>query len=233
MTERDDRAEHISEEIDESYRIRTLAVSELRRALKAFGGSATGLAKAAGVSPSTITRPIKDPRAASLPKWATIVKILDAAGLKPEGYGGPSTAPSNFHLVEVVGEIRPGVWFEDIDERDYGPNFLIALEPLRPAGSLSAFVVGPEGIPYEPNTRVVVDSKREPQSGDILVIRKSQGDLIETFAVLLQLERGRNVLYKTGLDGTAQRYAGEILSKDLPDIGALMGVVVATQWIKT
>lgn len=233
MTEPDDRADDLREQIDESLRTRTMAVAELRRALEAFGGSATGLAKAAGVSPSTITRPLKDPRAASLPKWATIVKILDAAGLKPQGYGGPTTAPNNFHLVEVVGEIRPGVWFEDIDERDYGPNLVIVLEPFRPVGSLSAFVVGPEGIPYAPGTRVVVDNKLKPQSGDTLVLRKSQGELIETFAVLFQHERGRNVIYKTGLDGTAQRHAGDLLSKDLPDVGVLMGVVVATVWVKS
>ena len=44
-------------------------------------------------------------------------------------------------------------------------------DSLRPLGSLSAFAVGPEGIPYAPGTRAIVDSGRTPEAGDYVVLR--------------------------------------------------------------
>ncbi|WP_374322866.1 helix-turn-helix domain-containing protein [Brevundimonas sp.] len=224
----------ILDDIIEQDRVRATAVAELRRALEASGGSATALARKAGVSPSTITRPIKDPRTASLPKWATIVKILEAAGLTPQSYGGPTKVSANFQVVEVVGELRPGVWYEDIDSRTYGEDIVMALDALRPQGSMSAFAVGPEGIPYAPGTRAIVDSGRSPEPGDYVVLRNfDEAGKAETFAALYQVEHGRRVLYKTGVDGRAQRSASKPLAADLPDIGMLIGPVIATLWIKS
>lgn len=224
----------ILDEAVEQDRVRATAVAELRRALDASGGSATALARKAGVSPSTITRPIKDPRTASLPKWATIVKILEAAGLTPQSYGGPTKISSNFQVVEVVGELRPGVWYEDIDSRHYGDDIVLSSEALRPKGSLSAFAVGPEGIPYPPGTRAIVDSGRLPENGDYVVLRSfDEAGKAETFAALYQVEHGRRVLYKTGVDGRAQRSVSKPLATDLPDIGTLIGPVVATLWFKS
>lgn len=229
----DDERDDIAAAMKEDDRIRWNAVSELKRALEAFDGSATALAKAAGVSTSTITRPLKDPRSASLPKWATIVKILSAAGLTPQSYGGPTTARNSLQIIEVVGEIRPGVWFEDIDDRDYGPNLLIALDHLKVVGSLSAYIVGPEGLPYEPGTRAIVDSGRSPESGDTVIFRRVMGDLIETFAALYQYERARHIYYKTGVDGKSTRQESVPFSTTHPDVGVMIGPVVATVWVKS
>lgn len=213
---------------------RALAIGQLKSALDAFGGSATALAKKAGVSTSTITRPLKDPNGASLPKWATINKIVEAAGLGPTGNMGIVRGPQSLQFIEIVGELRPGVWFEDAEDREYGDRIYLSVEALRPAGVLSAFTVGPEGIPYPSGTRAIVDSGRAIVPGDTVVIRQVDGDeKVETFAVVYQFERARHVFLKARLDGSEQRFETAPLAKEMPDIGAIIGPVIATLWLKS
>lgn len=213
--------------------LRATVIDELRRALEAFGGSATALAKEAGVSPSTITRPLKDPETASLPKWATIVKILGAAGLAPTTYGGPMTVKNNFHIIELVGEIRPGVWFEDADSRDYGPNVVVALDKPRPINAISAYVMGPDGAPYAPDTRVVVDTSTEPQAGDVVVFRRSRDGLIETSAAKYAPDGTRHAFNRWGAGGLIERIEVDgSIPFTTEQLGVPMGTVVATIWFR-
>lgn len=214
-------------------RARYHAVAELKRALEAFDGSATQLARAAGVSPSTITRPLKDPDAASLPKWATLLKILSAAGLKPSAYSGPISGPNSIRVVEVAGELRPGAWLEDADSRDYGPNLHIPTEMLQRSSALSAYVVGPEGIPYPPGTFAIVDQEMVPASGDFAVFRAIDAtDKIETYAARMVIENGREVFYKIKVDGQPARSMTPPFSTTNPEMGVLVGTVVMTIWVR-
>lgn len=220
------------EEIQDGFDQRAYAIRLLTEALEAFGGSASALAQKAGVSTSTITRPLKDPENSAVPKWATIAKVMAAAGLSGPPAIGSFRIRNQLHVVEIVGEVRHGVWFEGVDDRDYGPPIVLSLGDKRPAGMLGAYISGPDDG-NEPSTYLIADQGLRPTSGDRLIFRRTKGELIETSSYRYQIDAGRHTLQAHGqpaITTSIRVIEGDGNPGESP--GVLMGVVVARLWLR-
>ena len=101
----------------------------LAEAVRASGLAPYALAKRAGVSPTTITRPLNDETFKFTPKLATLLKISEASGVPlPAGVFDLPSAPPTVGDLPLIGPVRAGAWLE-MDDTSQG-------EPLRLAVAL-------------------------------------------------------------------------------------------------
>ena len=112
-----------------------LARDFLRQAVEKMGGNAAALAKRAQLSPSTITRPLKDESSRFTPKIATLLKVAQATGLQlPAGISAVSLAsPPLGADLPVLGPVQAGAWLavDDLDQ-DEPRRIPAALDPRYP-----------------------------------------------------------------------------------------------------
>lgn len=84
----------------------------MREALNKTGLAPYALAKKAGVSPTTITRPLNDPEFSFTPKPATLMKIAQAAGMDlPGSLRVPTrSGPVQAGQLPLIGPVQAGAW---------------------------------------------------------------------------------------------------------------------------
>lgn len=84
----------------------------MREALNKTGLAPYALAKKAGVSPTTITRPLNDPEFSFTPKPATLLKIAQAAGMDlPGSLRVPTrSGPVQAGQLPLIGPVQAGAW---------------------------------------------------------------------------------------------------------------------------
>lgn len=104
----------------------------LRQALKVSGLKPYALAKLAGVSSTTITRPLNDPEFKFTPKPATLRKIAEAAGVDlPAGLTiAAPTVPTTEEL-PIIGPIQAGAWLALDETAQDEPVFFTAIADRR------------------------------------------------------------------------------------------------------
>nr|WP_312296024.1 hypothetical protein [Brevundimonas diminuta] len=164
-----------------------------------------------------------------MPKWATLAKIAAAAKLGISQPGRALKLPTALQIIDIVGEIRPGVWFEDAD-RLFGDPLVLSFGSHPIGGSLAGYLVGPDGEPgFDPGSRLIVDQDLRPTSGDRVVLRRFKGDLIETTLHLYQDGRLHS--------GTTSRVAPVDLfeghnHESSETVGIFMGTVVGSVWLR-
>lgn len=215
---------------DEAEEAREIARAFMRQALEVTGWKPYRLAKAAGLAPSTITRPLNDPEFKFTPKQTTLAKIGQAAALTPPKLPEPSaTVQVVNRRVPLVGEVRAGAWTEIPDEpyvEDEIPVFLpdydrASLFALRVAGK-SMDLLYPDGCVVIAGPTAEIGLR----VGDIAVVRRRRAGLAETtLKEIVQETDGSYSLYPRSSDPSFQPIPldDERHSDDGPEI---IGVVV-------
>ncbi len=168
--------------------VRQIALNFLREAHGKFGGSITALARAAGVSPSTLSRPLNDPEFEFVPRLSTLTKVGQAAGMMlPRELRGldvpenPEGEPAPFRSVPVVGVIWPGAWIEYETEEDQEVVFVP--RTLLPHAALAAYSMGRKtrDPDFPPGSQVIVAQPDDVHllAGDCVVVERIRDGLSE------------------------------------------------------
>lgn len=207
---------------------REAAREMLELAVSRFPGSIAALAKKAGVSPSTITRPLNSEDYSYVPKQATLEKIVRAAGVEmPPFQATPFPVPHGSRQVPVMGVAIAGVWDEEpeaaIDEE------FIVLPISEDDGPVAAYIVGAGagGNFFKDGTVLIVHEAQGPQDGDYVVIRRIRDNLVETSFRLVEVDGAERKLWAPG---RGDRRDPSYLTDPGKDDVIYMGVVIATFW---
>lgn len=198
----------------------------LREAVAKFPGSIAALAKKAGVSPSTITRPLNDEEYGYVPKQATLDKIARAAGLDtaPQEIGRIHAA-AQVANIPILGAVKAGVW---LDEPDAHESEFVAL-PINTPRHLSAFTLDQAGggFGYREGTILVVEEGSPIFDGCEVVIRRFKGDVAETTLRVVEIEDGVTKLWSPP---RAEGRDLECVVDDGSEEITYMGGVIASFW---
>lgn len=179
----------------------------LRRALTVTGLKPYALAKRAGVSPTTITRPLNDPAFKFTPKMATLVKIAEASGLTPPKLPEPSLdIEAVTQWVPLVGEVRAGAWTEILAEPVVEDRIPVHLPEYQRANLFAVRVSGRSmDLKYPDGTVVIVLPAAESglRVGDDVIVRRCQNGLAETtLKEMVQESDGSYALYPRSSDAS-------------------------------
>lgn len=156
----------------------------IERALAATGLKPYGLARKAGIAPSTITRFLNNPNFKFIPKQATLNRIAEAAGLTAPTVAEPSLMLEPVRQwVPLVGEARAGVWTEIPAEPVIEDHIAVHLPEYRRAQLFALRVSGKSmDQKYADGTIVIVAPAAEAgiRVGDDVVVRRHRNGLAET-----------------------------------------------------
>lgn len=202
----------------------------LRRALEVTGLSPYKLAQLAGVSPTTITRPLNDPAFKFIPKQATLAKIALAAGMAEPKLPEPSlTVQPVSQWVPLVGEVRAGAWTSIRDEPVVQDRIPVHLPEYQRASLFAVRVAGKSmDLKYVEGTVVIALPPAEAglRVGDDVIVRRRQGMLVETtLKELVQSEGGGYALQPRSTDDT-MAVIPLPRGRDCQDGPEIIGVVV-------
>ncbi len=108
------------------------ARSFLAEALRVSGLKPYALARAAGVSASTITRPLNDPTFKFTPKPITLAKIAKAAGIPlPGALAVAAKVRPEATELPLIGPVQAGAWLMIDDTAQDEPTYLTAVVDRR------------------------------------------------------------------------------------------------------
>lgn len=179
----------------------------IRRALAATGWTPYRLAKAAGIAPSTITRPLNDPNFKFIPKQGTLNKIAEAAGLT-----APTVAEASLEVesvsqwVPLLGEVRAGTWTEILAEPEIEDRIPVRLPEYQRASLFAVRVSGRSMDLKYPDGSVVIalpPSEAGVRVGDDVIVRRYRDGLAETtLKEVTQIEDGSYELQPRSSDPT-------------------------------
>jgi SOS-response transcriptional repressor LexA len=181
---------------------------ELRRILEERDLSLTELAKQVGVSRAAVSNWVND---ANGPKYENILKVMRALKLvrlgrfvAPQDNGQPGTPSQEFDepeptkKVRVRGYISAGAWLEldAIQDADLGTVNVVPDPRYGRAAQYALRVVGTSMNKIaQPGDSIIVadwaELGREIKAGDLLVVRRQDGERFET--TLKRAKRGREV----------------------------------------
>lgn len=165
----------------------------LRRGLAKTGWSAYRWAKEAGVSPTTITRPLNKPDWKFVPRIATFAKLATAANLELPDAFKTSNAVDLTPItgnIPVLGDVRAGSWERIPDDPDIVEWLPMEVPDYAGADLFAVRVVGRSMDElYAEGTYVICVPAAQAgfQEGDCVVVRRWDGALAET--TLKQIER--------------------------------------------
>lgn len=180
----------------------------LRRALDHSGLSPQRLAELAGVSATTITRPLNNPNFKFTPKQATLDKIARAAGLpSPTGVTPPEpTIFSDLRSIPILGSVQAGAWREVGVSVAVPDGYIQLALPEYENADLGALrVVGRSMDLFYPEGSLIVFAKAADTGvrvGDHVVVQRSRGGFVETTLKELATEDGELVLLPRSSDAT-------------------------------
>lgn len=173
--------------------LRDAAREFLRAGLAKTGWKPYRWAREAGVSPTTITRPLNDPDWKPVPKLDTLAKLATAAGMELPSIlrqGVPVDLTPIASKVPVLGDVKAGAW-ERIPDEPVVVEWLPMEVPEYAGADLFALrVVGKSmDLIYPDGTYVICAPAAQAglQEGDCVVVRSFDGALSET--TLKQIER--------------------------------------------
>lgn len=196
-------------------RLNATALAYVRYVLKLLDVSPTALAKIAGVSATTITRPLNDPNHTHSLSMSTIMKIEDATGINFAPFAdGKTEVDIAFNIlkpyahraekwdvqesddsltVQVIGDVASGNWRE-IDVSDFYNHAPILLRPsfCEAKYAFCLRVVGDSINKIAQQGELLFCIKRMPQSilqaGDLVIVERQSDDgrLIEQSAKRLR-----------------------------------------------
>ncbi len=202
----------------------------IRRALEVSGLTPYALAKKAGVSSTTITRPLNDPAFKFVPKMATLSKIAEATGLTLPNLSDPGlTVESISRWIPLVGEVRAGTWTEIQDTPWTEERVPVHLPEFERASLFAVRVAGRSmDLKYVEGTIVIAvhPSEAGVRVGDDVIVRRHRGGLAETTLKEVSQEAdGTYVLVPRSSDATfkAVRLTHHEDCQDGPEI---IGVVI-------
>lgn len=208
----------------------------LRRALDHSGLNATQLARRAGLSPSTLTRPLNNPDFKFTSKQATLDKIARAAGLNESIVAPEVTTFSDLRMVPIVGQVQAGAWAEITGDVVVVGEIPIALPDYEGVELAALRVVGNSMDEFYPDGTLVVYAKAMDTSihvGDHVVARRHKAGFVETTLKELVIEDGEIVLLPRSSDPTIQPIRFKPDRDPAQDEGVeIIGVVVATYAIR-
>jgi len=202
----------------------------MRRALEVTGLSPYALARKAGISPTTITRPLNDPTFKFVPKAATLAKIGDAAALTPPQLSEPSpTVEAVNRKIPLIGEVRAGAWSEVPDEPVVEDEIPVFLPDYQRASLFALRVAGRSMDQVYADGCVVIAAPPVEiglQVGDIVVVRRHRNGLSETtLKEMVREADGSYSLYPRSSD-TSLKPLPLTRDRDCDDGPEIIGVVV-------
>lgn len=207
---------------------REAAREMLEVAVSRFPGSIAALAKRAGVSPSTITRPLNSDDYSYVPKQATLEKIMRAAGVATPPFQATSyPMPWGSRQVPIMGVAIAGVWDEE-PEAAVDDEYIV-LPISEDDGPVAAYIVGSGagGSFFKDGTVLVVHEEQGPKDGDYVVVRRIRDSLVETSFRLVEVDESVRKLWAPG---RGERRDPSFLTDPGADDIIYMGVVIATFW---
>lgn len=173
--------------------LREAAREFFRAGMKKTGWKPYRWAKEAGVSPTTITRPLNDPDWKPVPKLDTLAKLAAAAGMELPSILRQGTVVDLTPVsreIPVVGDVRAGSWERIPDEPNIVEWLPMEVPDYAGADLFAVRVVGKSmDLLYSDGTYVVCAPAAQAglQEGDCVVVRRWDGDRAET--TLKQIER--------------------------------------------
>jgi hypothetical protein len=137
-----------------------------------------GLARLTGVSPTTLTRVLNDPKAKHTLSATTIDAIVRATGYPPPDFAGSEAGNALHPLPPAQGQELDGLKLpaETGDARiDDAVRFLCQADDNFTPWRLNTRAL--EGLGYLPGDVVIVDLAQKPEAGDVVVaqIYKARG----------------------------------------------------------
>lgn len=176
-------------------------------ALSVTGLRPYALAKKAGISPTTITRPLNDPEFKFVPKQVTLNKIGAAAGLTAPTVAEASLEVESVHQwVPLVGEVRAGTWAEIQDEPEIEDRIPVHLPEYQKANLFAVRVSGRSMDLKYPDGSVVIavpPAEGGVRVGDDVIVRRIRDGLAETtLKEVTQVGPGRYELQPRSSDTT-------------------------------
>lgn len=172
----------------------------LQRGLQKTGWKPYRWAREAGVSPTTITRPLNDPNWKYLPKLDTLAKLAAVAGMELPGNLKSADLVDISPIersIPVLGDVRAGSWERIPDEPDVTEWLPMEVPEYAGASLFALRVVGRSmDLIYPDGTYVICAPPAEVglREGDCVVVRRrNSANLAET--TLKQVERQRDGSY--------------------------------------
>lgn len=156
-------------------------------------------------------------------------------------YGGESPAPKPGELppvemtreVPLIGEVRAGYWAEVLD---YAPEpedvIAVSLPEYARAQLFALRVVGPSMNKVYPDGTIVIccpAAEAGVREGDIAVVRRRRGGLVETTLKQVVLEDGKIVLWPRSTDAAHQSPIKLETARDADEGPEVIAVVVGSQ----
>jgi SOS-response transcriptional repressor LexA len=192
--------------------LRAAALDFLRRGKEKTGWSAYRWAREAGVSPTTITRPLNSDEYSYIPKAATLQRLAEAAGMELptiiKQSASMDIAPIE-RSIPVFGDVRAGSWERISDDPDVKEWLDMDVPEYAGAALFAVRVAGRSmDLIYPDGTYVVCAPPSEVglREGDCVVVRRRNNEnLAET--TLKQVERQRDgsfILQPRSTDPTLQ-----------------------------
>lgn len=218
---------------------RQTVVDLLEASISRWNGSVSSLAREAGVSPSTVTRFLKDPATVAIPKRATVNKIVNVVSPGAQDTNQrPLSGQPGVYSVLIAGEVRTGIWIEHADDLDYGPPVVVdvGVEGLGPLSAYLAATAESTGGRWPAGTLLIVEDTQIPEPTFSGVYRRVRGDLVETTYRDFRRAGGAGITLtpprSTGLDWVETPWTSPFRAEKIreDDTDAFMGRVIATVW---
>lgn len=231
--------------------IREVMARSVRLVMKHTGQSASQIARAAGVAPSTVTR-LLDPDGKFVPTNATVQKLgkmlrehaIDRSRNVVEAHRDMHRAQSQENLtrlqgVPLVGQIRAGAWIEQKRAvEQVSPDILPFLDRTWPAGSIVAYEMGDDAsdpaIPKGAYVFVNVDDRSYDVGSGVRVLLQRRAEFRGSTKVeiaLWQVERNSagEAFFQSRADGSEFlefEIDGSPTIKDVDRLGVCVGVYI-------
>jgi len=209
----------------------------LRRALEKTGWSATRLAREAGVSSTTITRPLNSEAYKFIPKQATLAKIAEAATIEIPDILNVNEGIDTFPVrsfIPLRGEVRAGAWEEIPDEPTVIEWLPMAVPDYAGASLFALRVVGRSMDLIYPDGTIVIlcpPSEAGVRENDRVVVQRydSAGRAETTLKEVIRKPNGAYALVPRSSDPNHQQELPMHVDRDeaVDDGYTIVGVVIA------
>lgn len=215
----------------------------LKQAVETSGMTPAALARRAGVSPSTISRPLNDASFNFTPRPSTLRAIAEAAGLDYDAWApielqgaGKPPPQDGFRRVPVVGVVQAGAWAE-IPEEVHPEEFIPIQLPEYGRANLFALRISGRSMDrfYPDGSYVVVAPAHEAgvRDGDHVVVRRKRGSLAETTLKEVVQERDGSIsLYPRSTDPAFKEPLRVERVREADEGPEVIGVVVASYAVR-